>query len=193
MEGELESAQKLKKFIRYHRIFKSQMKELKEREKENNKKKGKWKGKKKLTKKSKGGILFKKGKRSAKYLSKGRKIQQKRNNFIQVSVHFLAFDTMQTYLDVGPYNFQNCGCNGPTKNRDQYSTTYLKNKGIHVGEWKRDKEIIDGRGYIIYSDGSLFEGLFKDNQEIRGRYISSRGEIYEGEYGEIMAELDNNA
>jgi hypothetical protein len=41
----------------------------------------------------------------------------------------------------------------------------------------------DGRGYLISTDGSLFEGNWKNNKANgRGRIIESNGSIFEGEF-----------
>ena len=50
----------------------------------------------------------------------------------------------------------------------------------YTGQFLRDTSIKDGIGQIIYTDGSLFEGVFKKNDTLKGRYITTNGYVYEG-------------
>ena len=41
----------------------------------------------------------------------------------------------------------------------------------------------NGFGFLVYSDGSIYEGYFKDDMSHgRGRYISVDGDVYEGQW-----------
>lgn len=47
---------------------------------------------------------------------------------------------------------------------------------------------------IIYSDGSIFEGAFKDDEPIKGRCIFRNGFVYEGDMkGHCMVSQDATA
>ena len=51
----------------------------------------------------------------------------------------------------------------------------------YTGQFLKWTTIKDGIGRIIYKDGSLFEGVFKSDDTIKGRYITTKGYVYEGE------------
>lgn len=49
----------------------------------------------------------------------------------------------------------------------------------YEGEWIGDYK--DGRGILKWPDGQRFEGFFVNNMsEGFGRYVSTRGDVYEG-------------
>lgn len=54
--------------------------------------------------------------------------------------------------------------------------------GAHYeGEWNTQTEQRHGRGYQIWSDGSIYEGYWKsDKANGRGRLIHADGDIYDG-------------
>lgn len=51
----------------------------------------------------------------------------------------------------------------------------------YTGQFKKGRSIKDGIGHIIYPDGSLFEGVFRLDDTLKGRYIFTNGYVYEGE------------
>mmetsp|Transcript_33778 Transcript_33778/g.33273 ORF Transcript_33778/g.33273 Transcript_33778/m.33273 type:complete len:123 (-) Transcript_33778:60-428(-) len=50
----------------------------------------------------------------------------------------------------------------------------------YKGQFLKGGTIKDGIGQMIYPDGSLFEGLFKDDDTVKGRYIFTNGTVYTG-------------
>ena len=50
----------------------------------------------------------------------------------------------------------------------------------YTGQFLKGTSIKDGIGQIIYTDGSIFEGVFKKNDTLKGRYITTTGYVYEG-------------
>ena len=51
----------------------------------------------------------------------------------------------------------------------------------YTGQFLKRTTIKDGIGQIIYKDGSLFEGVLRFNDTVKGRYITTNGYVYEGE------------
>lgn len=50
----------------------------------------------------------------------------------------------------------------------------------YKGQFKKKRMAKDGIGQIIYKDGSLFEGVFTDDDTTYGRCILTNGYVYEG-------------
>lgn len=50
--------------------------------------------------------------------------------------------------------------------------------GTYTGHWKHDRR--DGRGVMKYSNGSSFEGLWKNDQPYNGIFKYINGEVYNG-------------
>ena len=65
--------------------------------------------------------------------------------------------------------------------RDIYETWIMVGGSKYTGQFLKGKTIKDGIGQMIYPDGSLFEGIFKDDDTVKGRYIFTNGTVYEGE------------
>ncbi|CAG9319523.1 unnamed protein product [Blepharisma stoltei] len=58
----------------------------------------------------------------------------------------------------------------------------LENQAIYIGEWNKDNQR-HGFGIQIWSDGSRYEGYWKNDQaHFKGRIIHADGEIYEGDW-----------
>ena len=66
---------------------------------------------------------------------------------------------------------------------------------VYTGQFKHGTEVFDGTGMIIFNNGAIFEGYFKDNKKNGpGRYIWSTGSYYIGDwrdgkregYGELI-------
>ena len=57
--------------------------------------------------------------------------------------------------------------------------------GVYFGEQILKGKYLtgEGKGILITTDGTLYEGNFKDNKlHGQGRMISSSGEVYEGSF-----------
>ena len=58
----------------------------------------------------------------------------------------------------------------------------------YIGEWHEIHNKRDGRGYQIWSDGSIYEGYWaNDKANGRGRLIHGDGDIYDGEWKDDKA------
>ena len=57
------------------------------------------------------------------------------------------------------------------------------NHAIYFGEWEKSKNKRHGRGIQKWTDGSRYEGYWKeDKANIKGKLIHSDGDVYEGEW-----------
>uniref|UniRef100_A0A7S3N2M1 MORN repeat-containing protein 4 n=1 Tax=Euplotes harpa TaxID=151035 RepID=A0A7S3N2M1_9SPIT len=50
----------------------------------------------------------------------------------------------------------------------------------YTGQFIKDSNIKDGIGYMIFPDGSIFEGTFKDDLPVKGRHITAHGDVFSG-------------
>jgi hypothetical protein len=59
----------------------------------------------------------------------------------------------------------------------------LDNESQYQGEWKIEKLLRDGKGFMIWPDGSLYEGYWEENKANGyGRMIHADGDVYEGDW-----------
>jgi len=59
----------------------------------------------------------------------------------------------------------------------------LTNNSHYVGEWQEGTDIREGRGMNVWSDGSIYEGYWRDNKATYfGRLIHKDGDVYQGEW-----------
>ena len=64
----------------------------------------------------------------------------------------------------------------------------LENGAKYKGEWNANINKRDGKGQQIWADGSLYEGLWKnDKANGLGRLIHADGDVYEGEWKDDKA------
>ena len=69
------------------------------------------------------------------------------------------------------------------------SSQLLGNGQIYYGQWIEGTKIRQGFGRLIWQDGSLYEGQFKNNKACgMGRLIHSNGDVYEGQWFNNMAD-----
>jgi hypothetical protein len=56
-----------------------------------------------------------------------------------------------------------------------------ENKSIYYGEWCRKTQQRHGRGFMLWADGSKYEGYWKnDKASVRGKLFHANGDVYEG-------------
>ena len=59
----------------------------------------------------------------------------------------------------------------------------MADNSLYQGEWDTEKNERFGRGYQIWTDGSCYEGYWKnDSANGRGRLIHADGDVYEGKW-----------
>ena len=69
----------------------------------------------------------------------------------------------------------------PGVKKDRIPMKTLPDGAQYDGEWNRQTGMKHGRGYQIWSDGSIYEGYWKnDKANGRGRLIHADGDIYDG-------------
>ena len=59
--------------------------------------------------------------------------------------------------------------------------TKLENDAKYDGEWLSQTQIRQGKGVLIWPDGSIYEGYWVDNKANgKGRLVHADGEFYDG-------------
>ena len=78
---------------------------------------------------------------------------------------------------IGAYNFDD-----DEFDFNDNSATRTDNGALYQGERNEDDQP-DGRGVMVYSDGTIYEGEFVDGMwEGKGRLIHAFGDVYEGDW-----------
>ena len=66
---------------------------------------------------------------------------------------------------------------------EKKSNVILEDGGKYEGEWNKETNQRHGRGRLVYSFGSVYEGHWgEDKFNGRGRMIHSNGDIYDGNW-----------
>ena len=64
----------------------------------------------------------------------------------------------------------------------------LENGSQYQGEWDEDNNQPSGKGILVLTDGSLYEGYFVNGEcEGQGRIIRYNGDVYEGDWKQGQA------
>lgn len=90
----------------------------------------------------------------------------------------------QTYKDIGAFDYEklvNEGLMSKKVLRDMYTTNIMVDGSKYAGQFQKGRTVKDGIGHIIYPDGALFEGVFRMDDTVKGRYIFTNGYVYEGQ------------
>lgn len=75
-----------------------------------------------------------------------------------------------------------------TQNLEYRPELILDNKAKYEGQWATGTNIRYGKGKLIWIDGSIYEGWWKDNVASgKGRLLHSQGDIYQGEWANDQA------
>lgn len=84
-------------------------------------------------------------------------------------------------MHIGQYEKQALkGDTNRNKQREMWGTSITADGSKFVGQFIINTNIKDGIGHLIYPDGSIFEGTFKNDLPIKGRYIMINGDVYQG-------------
>ncbi|MCB8818319.1 cell wall-binding repeat-containing protein [Desulfosporosinus shakirovi] len=84
----------------------------------------------------------------------------------------------ENILDGKPQNYQGVLVDGKKEGQGKYTWA---NGDVYSGEWKNDK--MNGRGVLVYSDGTEYSGTFVDNKREGQGYIKwFNNETYTGEW-----------
>jgi hypothetical protein len=63
------------------------------------------------------------------------------------------------------------------------SMVKLENGAVYIGEWDVQTNQRHGRGTMIFDDGAIFEGTWRQGAAFgQGRHIHADGDYYEGSY-----------
>jgi hypothetical protein len=61
----------------------------------------------------------------------------------------------------------------------------MENGAIFQGEWDTVSNLRDGRGIVIWKNGSRYDGYFKNGKANGyGRIIHAEGDVYEGNWSD---------
>lgn len=86
------------------------------------------------------------------------------------------------YKQCGVYNYDQ----EPNHGEDPVEYRAIKELEIQAkyeGEWITGKDIRQGKGKLIWSDGSMYEGWWMNNMTNgRGRLIHADGDVYDGQW-----------
>ena len=64
----------------------------------------------------------------------------------------------------------------------------LENRAKYEGQWAVGTQVRCGKGKLVWPDGSVYEGWWKDSVACgRGRLLHSQGDIYIGDWNNDMA------
>ena len=87
---------------------------------------------------------------------------------------------------LGPFQYPDGGADDAPRTRKDMQQ--LENGARYLGEWNESTGERDGKGVQIWSDGSRYEGFWKnDKANGRGRLIHADGDVYEGEWADDKA------
>ena len=93
----------------------------------------------------------------------------------------VSIEVQRVINEQGEFNYSKCTLS--TKRVEERSPRVIENGSIYLGEWDARNNKREGKGKILFIDGSLFEGSFANNFISGfGRYIKHDGECYEGEW-----------
>lgn len=99
---------------------------------------------------------------------------------------------MRIREESGPFDYEYGGYAdkyNDGKQRCKLDLVSIDNEAKYQGEWLIHTEILDGRGFQIWPDGSLYEGFWENNKANgRGRLIHADGDVYEGEWKDDKAD-----
>ena len=91
----------------------------------------------------------------------------------------VSIEVQRVINELGEFNYSKCLIS--TKRVEERQPIVIENGSIYLGEWDARNNKREGKGKILFIDGSLFEGGFSKNQiNGFGRYIKHDGECYEG-------------
>lgn len=85
----------------------------------------------------------------------------------------------EVYKQLGTYDYSkfNEEC---TEKKQFFQDSLLADGSHYTGQYLPDCGVKEGVGQMIMLDGTIFEGLFKDNSPVFGRMILKNGDSYEG-------------
>ena len=84
--------------------------------------------------------------------------------------------------ELGPYEYVDYKLEQEFGKRKEKDVKNFEDGARYKGEWLDGTHIKEGKGMVIYADGSVYEGYWKnDYRHGPGRYIHTDSYVYEGE------------
>ncbi|CAI2373261.1 unnamed protein product [Moneuplotes crassus] len=130
-----------------------------------------------------GNLLSKSSKRVIK---KGKETLAKQENF-NFNLDYLHSNVREILNPYNPFSLKTLNRKELNKfdsskksQREVKSLSVLADGSKYIGEFLPKTTIKDGIGCLINSDGSIFEGSFRNDLPYKGRYILISGKILEG-------------
>jgi len=112
---------------------------------------------------------------------------------LTVSENLFSFWTISNVI-IEQYGKQAAkGNTNKNKQREMWSTSITADGSKYVGQWFQNSTIKDGIGHLIYPDGSIFEGTFRNDLPVKGRYIMINGDVYQGKMINYIKEKEEQA
>ena len=88
---------------------------------------------------------------------------------------------IETIQSLPRFDWKDDGTVNP--NREIRDITELENGAKYQGEWDSQTNLRDGRGVVIWANGTRYDGFFKQGKANgRGRIVHSEGDSYDGEW-----------
>jgi hypothetical protein len=99
---------------------------------------------------------------------------------------YVASNVKKLFEKFGPFRYRKADWNKLKLNKKDLETSKLvkyRNGSRYYGQLRKGSEIKEGRGIMVYTDGSLYEGFWKNNQQHgKGRMVYSADAIYQGNW-----------
>lgn len=130
-------------------------------------------------------------KENKRVVKKGKKMRVYNLKNFEIEVDHLHPEVKKAISICGPYDYSTKyleqyekaakkGHSHKIKNREMWTVSITTDGSKYVGQFIKDTNIKDGIGYLIYPDGSIFEGTFRNDLPVKGRYIMINGDVYIG-------------
>mmetsp|Transcript_13404 Transcript_13404/g.15048 ORF Transcript_13404/g.15048 Transcript_13404/m.15048 type:complete len:161 (-) Transcript_13404:43-525(-) len=117
---------------------------------------------------------------SKRVIRKGRRIKTKQKNF-DIELDHLNNKVRRKLIKLKVHNLKQLHkYKRHTRPREIRLTSITADGSKYIGEFSIKTNIKDGVGYLINSDGSIFEGAFENDVPKRGRYILTNGQVLNG-------------
>lgn len=90
-------------------------------------------------------------------------------------------EVLEIIKKLGPYDYGQTTDDGVA--REKKPLYLLENKTKYEGQWNEKTQERDGMGVLIWPDGSIYEGFWKQNKANgKGRLIHADRDVYVGEW-----------
>ena len=104
-------------------------------------------------------------------------LKNRPNNFLTPISYYISDEELKGLFNRYP------SINDNVKREVKKHLQYADNNSVYYGEVSVDTQERSGRGILIWSDGTKYEGYWVNNKaNIKGKITHSDGDIYEGEW-----------